>query len=117
MGGGEDVAELVTMATEEGNDGAGLCSRRPKHPPKATAGAGAPRELEFRINRRRAGRYQPSFCIVTLPAREIPTRVLEDLIWATCPARCAADSAFWLDERDMEMAWSDAIAEIDHDEP
>src|SRR6267378_994110 len=107
------LPRLVTMATEEGNDGAGLVLTTTEAPTESDCRSRSSLErLEFRINRReRLDGIRPSFVIVTSPAREIPTRrCSRDLIWATCPARCAADSAFWLDERDMEMAWSDAIA-------
>jgi len=65
------LPRLVTMATE-GNDGAGLVLRRPKHPRKRLPEQELPREARVRINRGRAGRYQASVCYRDLPAREIP---------------------------------------------
>src|SRR5256885_364012 len=103
---------LVTTATEDMADRVGRTLTTTDAPTERDCRRGSSLDmLEFRIKRReRLDGIRPSFAMLTFPPRGIPTRrCSRDLIWVTCPARCAADSASWLAVREMEMAWSEAI--------
>src|SRR5712664_924853 len=87
------LPRLVTTATEDGCESTDFVLTTIDAPTARDWRSWSSRErLEFCSRRReRPDGIRPSFAIVTLSPREIPTRrCSRDLIWATCPARCAA---------------------------